>query len=229
MVKPTGHNDADGTPASHALSADAVVRAHAPSIYKHLKRIFGPASDVDDQLQAVLLEIVRYLPSFEGRAQLSTWIYRITLSVAYQELRVRQRIGRREVAIIDLDDDTGAHLSDGAGGLDEAGASDAEARAHLRSAHDEVQRKQECALLYRALDSLSAKKRLAVVLYEIEGLTLREISEMLTVPLQTVASQVRMGRAQLADAMRDLVNARPAASAQPHAGTNPSAKTGGRP
>jgi RNA polymerase sigma-70 factor (ECF subfamily) len=195
------------TAAAVPAAAD-VVREHAASIYKHLKRIFGPSADVDDQLQTVLLEIVRYLPAFEGRARLSTWIFRITLSVAYQELRVRQRIGRREVSLsFDLEDETGSHAPSRAQQHEHHAEGEAEGRAHLRSAQDHVQRAEEAALLYRALDALSAKKRLAVVLHDIEGLTLREISETLSVPLQTVASQVRHGRAELADAMRALVDA----------------------
>ena len=53
-------------------------------------------------------------------------------------------------------------------------------------------------ILYEALATLDPKKRMAVVLHDIEGMTLKEISEHLGKPLQTVASQVRSGRSDLA-------------------------------
>src|SRR5688500_5007201 len=70
---------------------EKVVERYGPQVYRHLKRIFGPQADIDDVYQCVFLEILRSLPSFEGRAQLSTWIRRITWNVAYQEMRSQYR------------------------------------------------------------------------------------------------------------------------------------------
>jgi RNA polymerase sigma-70 factor (ECF subfamily) len=55
--------------------------------------------------------------------------------------------------------------------------------------------KQRRELLDRALDTLSLEQRAVFVLYEIEGFSLPEIAEMLSVPLGTASS--RLGRARL--------------------------------
>ncbi len=155
---------------------DAVVRAHGPDVWRLLKRIFGQHADVDDTFQQVMLEVVRALPSFRGDSELSTWIHRITLNVAYQ----RMRRGYRGVEV----------------DLDEAGVAVADVDVEGQVADAQTARR-----LYESLEALPPKKRIAVVLHDVEGLTLKEIGERLGIPLQTVASQLHSGRAMLAEAL----------------------------
>ncbi len=153
----------------------AVVRDHSRHVTRLLHRLFGPGADIDDVYQAVFVEVLRSLPTFRGHAKLSTWIHRITLNVAYQEMRLqyRERAVRTsedpEPLIADMHDET-----------------DAFAQSDSRRA------------LYAGLQVLDAKKRIVVLLHDVEGYTLKEIGEQLGRPLQTVASQARTGRAELA-------------------------------
>lgn len=156
---------------------ETVVRQHGPTVIRLLRRVLGPREDVEDVAQAVFVEVLRSLPKFQGRAKLGTFIHRITLNVAYQELRTRCR--DRKVwadTLVDFDE-----LPSG------------------RDMEDEVGRSRQVDMLYQALDELDPKKRIAVVLHDLEGRTLREISEDLGRPLPTIASQVRAGRAELAE------------------------------
>lgn len=152
-----------------------VVREHGPHVARLLRRIFGPGSDIDDAYQAVFVEVLRSLPSFQGRSKLRTWIHRIALNVAYQEMRMQYREARVRAA-----DDVEVVME------------------QVGTSADETARADSRRLLYAGLESLDPKKRIAVVLHDVEGYTLREIGEHLGRPLQTVASQVRSGRAQLA-------------------------------
>jgi len=154
---------------------EAVVREHGPRVYRHLKRIFGPSVDVDDVFQAVFVEVLRSLPSFKGRSKLSTWIRRITWNVAYQEMRMHYRTTRST-------------------SFDETRDSVAE----TGEAEAQAARRQVMGRLYESLETLDPKQRMAVVLHDIEGLTLKEIGKALGRPLQTVASQLHAGRKKLA-------------------------------
>lgn len=155
-------------------SPETVVREHGPAVHRHLLRIFGPRADVDDVFQNVFVEILRSLPGFQGKAQLSTWIRRITWNVAYQEMRLSYR--RPQVATLDE-----AHLL-----------------AEPEGAETAAARRQAIGRLYQRLERLEPKLRMALVLHDIEGCTLKEVGEILGRPLQTVASQVRAARARLA-------------------------------
>jgi RNA polymerase sigma-70 factor, ECF subfamily len=153
---------------------NAVVREHAPLVYRQLRRIFGPRADVDDVFQQVFLEIVRSLPSFRGEAKLSTWIRRITWNVAYQEMRSRYA----HKCLTPLEHEP----------------SDAPERAD-----EEVERRETMRRLYAGLERIDPKQRMPVLMHDVDGMTLKEIGELLGRPLPTVASQLYAGRAALAE------------------------------
>lgn len=156
------------------LTPEEVVSENSAHVLAQLRRIFGPRADVDDVFQAVFVEVLRSLPAFRGRSKIKTWIHRITMNVAYQEMRMQYR--ERATASIDDVEEPAAD-----GDVEEALATS-----------------EEMLLLYRALETLDPKKRMALVLHDIEGMTLKEIGEHLGKPLQTVASQVKSGREELA-------------------------------
>lgn len=158
-----------------------VVEAHGPAVYAHLRRIFGPDADVDDVFQQVFEEVLKSLPRFQGRSKLRTWIYRITVNVAYQEMRLQYR----RPAAVPLDE---AHEPEDPHDLE----ADLDARAAK-------------ALLYDCLEELSPKLRMVVVLRDIEGKTLPEIAEQLGRPLPTVVSQSKTARTQLGRLVRRRV------------------------
>ncbi|MBN1962704.1 MAG: sigma-70 family RNA polymerase sigma factor [Deltaproteobacteria bacterium] len=153
-------------------TAERVVRDYSEWVYRRLKRIFGPNADIDDAYQTVFVEVIRALPSFAGRSQLSTWIRRITYNVAYQEMRLRYR----QPECTEIDESN-------------IGQTDVTYLIEAREA-------SRC--LYAALSDLEPTQRLAVVLHDLEGLTLKDISTQTGRPLPTIASQLASGRARLA-------------------------------
>ncbi len=153
---------------------ESVVKEHSAYVLQTLRRVFGPRGDIDDVFQAVFVEIFRSLPSFRGRSQLRTWIHRITLNVAYQEMRIQYR-SKSEHSIDD----------------EQEPASEVDLEGEFID-------RESLELLYEALESLDPKKRIAIILHAIEDRPLREVSELLGRPQGTVASQVRSGRAELA-------------------------------
>ncbi len=176
------------------LSTSDVVRQHGPAVLSRLRRMFGVHADIDDTFQQVMLEVVRGLPGFAGRSEVSTWIHRITLNVAYQRMRRHYRTP----GSVALDSEN------------EPPNNDEDALARL-------ERAETARLLHTCLEALPPKKRVAVVLHDIEGLTLQAICEHIGVPLQTVASQLKAGRAELAALMHRALHdqARRTQSPQP--------------
>jgi RNA polymerase sigma-70 factor (ECF subfamily) len=72
----------------------------------------------------------------------------------------------------------------------------------LRSAHPDPEavtaEGQRRALVYRALDRMSALNREMILLKEIQGLKQREIAEMLSIPIGTVKARSNRARLELA-------------------------------
>ncbi len=174
------------------VDVEAVVREHGPRVRSLLRKTFGPGVDVDDLCQIAMLEIVRSLPGFKGDSQLSTWIHRVVLNVAYQEMR---RAYRRP-ELVDVDD------------VEASGALAGGALADGDDAHDRLERQESERLLYAAIAALPPHQRFAVVLHDLHGLTLKDAAEQLQTPLSTVAARVQSGRAALADALGEALRQR---------------------
>ena len=64
-------------------------------------------------------------------------------------------------------------------------------------------RSEQHETLQRALSQLAPHYRMAVVLYDIEGMNYEEIAEIMDVPMGTVASRLHQGRVLLKRALKN--------------------------
>ena len=69
-----------------------LVEAHERALRVHCYRMLGSLQDAEDQTQETLLRAWRNLPTFEGRASVRAWLYRIATNACLDEL---DRRGRR--------------------------------------------------------------------------------------------------------------------------------------
>lgn len=153
---------------------EALYREHAPQVARWAARLGGPNVEVEDVLQEVFIVAHRQLPGFRGDSQVSTWLFAITRNV------VRQRMARERVRRFFLN----ALGSESA--LDEG----------PRTPVEDVERRESMALVYRALSGMPEKYRTAFVLFEIEGLSGQEVSELTGVKVSTLRVWLMRARAQ---------------------------------
>jgi RNA polymerase sigma-70 factor (ECF subfamily) len=139
--------------AGDAGALDALVARHHGTAYRVALGILGSAADAADAAQEGMVRALRSLPGFRGESSFRTWLLSIVANEA--KSAVRRTVRRREEP---LDVDVAA------GG---SGAAEAVARG------DEAARAR--ALLAR----LPEKQRLAVQLRVDEGLSFREVGEVI--------------------------------------------------
>jgi len=161
--------DAGGVRPGHIPSLAEIFRTYAPFAWRALRRLGIPEADVEDVCQEVFVVVHRKLGDFEGRSSLKTWIYGICARTA-SDYRRSGRV-RREI----VTDAPPEHAHDG-------GQQDAIALRQARAALD------------RILDELDDDKRAVFVLYEIEELSMAEVSEALGCPVQTAYSRLHAAR-----------------------------------
>jgi RNA polymerase sigma-70 factor (ECF subfamily) len=133
--------------------------------------------DVDDVVQELFVRAWKGLPRFRGDAQFSTWLYRIAVNTA-----IKHRGRRRDENAVSL---SAEELT---GGL-ESLASDptsAEGGDPFLSA----QRREQEALVRRAVMALPEKQRAVVVLHYFEGHSCEEIGEIVGCSVGTVWSRL---------------------------------------
>lgn len=161
------------TPSRHAIDLQELVRTHQGLVARALARAGVAERDVPDLAQEVFIVAQRRLPQWEGRAKLSTWLYRVALRVASDHRR--RAYQRRELLP----------------GLDDA------ALAAPTPQQLELERREQVLQLCAALDQLSDEHRQAVVGYDIEELSVAELAARARVPHKTVYSRLYAARRML--------------------------------
>ncbi len=134
-------------------------------------------AEAEDAVQEAALNALKSASSFRSDADVCSWFQRICLNSCYQTLRKRTSAANLEQAL-ELE-----HLwRDPGYTVDPATV---------------VIALEDKENVVRAMQRLTADQRTAVVLHDLHGLSAREISEDLGVPLPTVKSHLRRGRQAL--------------------------------
>ena len=154
-----------------------IVGLHADRVYGAVRRFgLGPA-DAEEVAQEVFLRAWRGLDRFQGRAQLSTWLYRIAFNEA------QRRLARREpVTVVPADD-----------GENPVEAVPDAGRGPAAQALDH----EFARVLQDALTQLPPEWRAAVVLRDLEGLPTRDAAVAVGVREAAFKSRLHRGRMQL--------------------------------
>jgi RNA polymerase sigma-70 factor (ECF subfamily) len=158
---------------------EELYRRHADQVWNRLQRLVGPDPDREDLMQQIFLEVFQGLARFRGEAAFSTYLYRVQVNVVCDHLRRR---GRRPLSLPD-------EMFDAVQALDASPEQNAQSRERL-------------ALIWAALDRLKPKKRVALVLAVVEGLSLEEIGALVEASADTVAKRIEHARKELQAMLR---------------------------
>lgn len=174
-----------------------VVRRYAPRMLSTARRMLNSEADALDAVQDAFLSAFRTIDSFEGRAQLGSWLYRIVVNAALMKLRRRRR--RKERSIEDLlptYSDNGT-LSD-----------------HIQSwrlTHDETIETREMRQLVRnCIDELPELYRAVLLLRDIEELSTDEVADALELTPAGVRTRLHRARQALKSLLDEHMTELPA-------------------
>lgn len=182
LTGPFATSDVEGVAGTRAPSLGAqAAGARAPEVfdlvYRQMRRLAG-RRDLDELAQVAAEQALRSLPRFEGRSSLATWTFRI----CYLTLRKHDRWYRRWLRRFTLTTD--GHLPE----MPTLGP----------SIDDRMAQDERVARLRAALETLSAKQRVVVILHDLEGLGVNEVAGVVGAGLPAVRSRLRDGRKALA-------------------------------
>jgi RNA polymerase sigma-70 factor (ECF subfamily) len=155
-------------------------------VYRFTYRFVGPVADMDDLVHDIYVEVYRSLGRFKGESKFSTWLYRIAANVCFAYLKKSRR---REYVFVPYEPLGGAD-SGAAGVVD---GEKAFARRHVRRRIGE------------ALLKLQDKKRVVLVLHDIEGRTMDEVARIVKKPVGTVKSRLFHARGEMRRILKDLM------------------------
>jgi RNA polymerase sigma-70 factor (ECF subfamily) len=147
---------------------------HRQLVFRTALAITGDQEAAADLLQEVFLRLYRFADRIDPYRPLEPWLYRMTANMAYTWASQRRRWYRL--------------LQEMAERL---------ARDGRPTPYHLVEQREQWGEVQRALEAISPEKRVVVVLYYLNGLSLAEIAEALELPLGTVKSRLHYGRKML--------------------------------
>lgn len=148
---------------------------HAPMVRRLLTRIIGPRDDLDDVVQDVFLQVHKSIGGFRGEARFTTWLHQLTVYAGYNYLR---RPRGRYVLVEPAD-------------LERVGDPRSVGEPERLMGQETLRR------LYIVLDRIKPKKRIAFILYAVEGMSVAEVAKVVGASVPTVKSRIWFARREL--------------------------------
>ena len=152
---------------------------HQNRVYVIARRMMNNEEDALDLTQEIFLKAYQKISKFNFKSAFSTWLYRLAMNSCIDALRKRKDVKTTPV--------TDASLKDAALYID---ANTPEDNAMLNDRERQI---------WEALNSLKEKERAIIILKDMEGLSYKEISEVLKCSLGRVKSRLHEARQNLKD------------------------------
>ena len=151
-------------------------------LYGHCRRMLASAQDAEDAMQEVLFRAWRALATYEGRAPLRSWLYRIATNVCLDAIQ------QRPAEVVSLDERLRQAPAE---------SSAAEPDAGIAILTDYEHREAAGLALGVTLDRLPAKQRAVLILRDVLGFSARETASSLETTTTAVNSALQRARANL--------------------------------
>jgi RNA polymerase sigma-70 factor (ECF subfamily) len=157
-------------------------------VYNTVLGVLQNKEEAQDVTQEVFTEVYQSIARFKGDAKLSTWIYRIALSKAYDVVRRKNR-KKRFAFVQSLFGEEGDMIEAEQGEFAHPGV--------------QLENKERAAILFGAIEKLAENQKTAFLLNKLEGLSYAEIAEIMNVTVPAVESLLFRAKQNLQKRLRE--------------------------
>jgi RNA polymerase sigma-70 factor (ECF subfamily) len=172
--------------AGDAKALDELFRRHRDAAYGIAYRLVGSRDDALDVVQEAFIHVMRGIQGFRGQSSFRTWLYRI---VTHAALDYRRWRAVRQTESLDA----------------ESAAEPAATGPSQRTPPEEASERDLRRAIDKALTNISEKNRAALVLYAMEGLSYKEVAEVLGISVGTVMSRIFNARQRLRELLESEI------------------------
>jgi RNA polymerase sigma-70 factor (ECF subfamily) len=173
-----------------------LIEPHRSELHAHCYRMLGSVYDAEDALQDAMLRVWRFLPRFEGRSSLRSWLYKIATNACLDAIQKRPK----RVLPVDYRSAADGSTPPGEPAVEsvwiepypdeQLGLEDGYASPDAR-----YERRESVELAFiAALQHLPATQRAVLILREVLGFSAAEVSESLETTVASVNSALQRAR-----------------------------------
>ncbi|WP_346236194.1 RNA polymerase sigma factor [Niabella insulamsoli] len=158
-----------------------IVDTYQNMVYNTCLSIVKSQEDAEDLAQDVFVQVYQSIHSFKGESKLSTWLYRIATTKSLDHERKKKRKKRF-------------------GFVKSIFGEDAQVEVNPPDFHHPgviLDKKENAAILFRAIYQLPENQRIAFILSKIEGQSYQEISEIMQTTIPAVESLLHRAKNNL--------------------------------
>ncbi|MCC6877707.1 MAG: sigma-70 family RNA polymerase sigma factor [Sandaracinaceae bacterium] len=179
MSEPSEQDLLTRAQAGDRAAFSGLVRIHQRRVYACAVQMLGGGGDADDAVQETFVRAWRAIDRFDGRSQLSTWLYRVCVNVCLNHLRKRKRNDAS-----DLGDPK----------IPEPEADPTQGQTDPRHTMEARQMQDR---LSDALAGLSESLRTTVMMVLVEGMPQKDVAQVLGCSEGTIAWRIHEARRRL--------------------------------
>lgn len=161
-------------------SFEELILRYQPRIFGMARKYFRNESDVEDLVQTIFTKTYKKLGSYKKTAPFEHWFMRLSVNTCYDALRRRTK--HREQAVSDLmfEDESWQNRLDN--------IPDSEDQESLDKANE---------LVHSVMEQISNKARIVLTMQELEGRSIKEISELTGWSISLVKVQAFRARKEM--------------------------------
>ncbi len=159
-----------------------LVNQYSNQIYRLALKILGDPLDAEDVLQDTFIKAMRAIQDFEGRSSLSTWLYRIAVNEALMMVRKKKPefVSVESEPVGDEEDTEGMQIVD-----------------WCCLPEQELLSSESRKFLDKAISEMPENLKVVFLLRDMEGFSIRETAEMLSLTETNVKTRLLRARFHL--------------------------------
>jgi RNA polymerase sigma-70 factor, ECF subfamily len=158
-----------------------IYERYSAPVLSYLYRMLGNVEDVESIGQEVFLRAFRFAPTYRYPQKLGTWLFTITRNLAINQARRKKRSPVRNVTELNLE------------GMEMSG----DPYQVATRATDDLEKREQIALLLKALDDLPTDQKEVIVLGVFQDLSYAQMEEITGTKAVTLRSRMFHGLKRL--------------------------------
>jgi len=167
----------------------AIVEQWQDMVYNTILGIVQNETEAEDLAQDVFIKVFEKISTFKGDSKFSTWLYRIATTTALDHLRSKKRKKRS--------------------GFLQALSGSSDEKEQIPDFHHpgvSLDNKERATVLFKAIEALPDSQKAAYTLHKLEGLSYRDVSEVLNTTVSAVESLMSRANQNLRKQLEEYYN-----------------------